>query len=287
MTGLIRADLIRWRARPEIAGLLLMAPVLAAITFASGYAKVSADLATDQAPSEIKAATEALLLADYRLPRSVLAALVSGPWLILAAFLAGDLLIGLEFTWGTIRLAVLTSQSRAHFLAVRFGVVFALAATMVTAVGLVAAGASLAVDLTTPVSSDPTLDLFQVLGDVALIGLGVLVYAAIGAALALWLRNPVAPLVIGIAMYVTSLSLSGLPLWSEPVFVWIPRLLPVNAAGALFVMAQRSAGMIPDTVQFSPSLSTPWPINVFIGLAWVLGLATASVMLFRRSDIRE
>jgi len=263
-----------------VIAIVLVAPLLAALQYAVTYLHGVSMVGGAPGSGQDSDAAR-LFLEDVTFPQSIAAALVSGPWLSAGAFIAAALVVGLDFTWGTIRTTALLAPGRVSIIAGRcatIGVVTSLSVMGVALAGLIG---PIVTGLTAPADG---AGVFVQVGGVLL---ATLIYAAGGAALALVLRSAATPMLVGLLAFVAQAAVATLPSWDDERLVWIARILPTEAAGALLVAVQRSAGMIPASVAMPGPVSTPWPFNVIIGAAWVVALVAGSAALASRMDIRE
>ncbi len=280
MRGLFIAEWLRWRSSREMIAIVLSAPLLAALQYAVAYFH-GVSLVAGAPGSHPDPDAARLLLGDVTFPQSVAATLVSGPWLSAGAFIAAALVVGLDFTWGTIRTTALLAPGRGALIAGRCATIGIVTTLSVTGVAFAGLFGPVVTGLSGPADA---ARLFAQVGGVLL---ATLIYAASGAALAMVFRGAATPVLVGLLAYVAQTAVATLPAWDDPTLVWIARILPTEAAGALLVAVQRSAGMIPESVAMPGPVSTPWPINVLIAAAWIAALVAGTALQASRMDIKE
>jgi len=193
VSGLLRAEWIRFRRRPTAQVIVLAVPLLAAFMFLSGVAAVGPEpppfdpaaaraellaqgygqgLPPDQLEQALSDAVEAqrqpveLAREQYRLaastfafPQGIVTLLGSGALVLLGVLLLTATSLGDEFGWGTIRTALLASNHRARMLLVRLGLLWGVAAALVAILALLGAVLPLVVSaLGAPRVDVPALD---------------------------------------------------------------------------------------------------------------------------------
>jgi ABC-type transport system involved in multi-copper enzyme maturation permease subunit len=166
MSGLIRAEWIRFRGRRGLQIIVLAVPLLAAFFFLAGYSSIAPGPTfdeqavrqefidqgvllvppdeADQAEANLKqmidqrradidqerAQAEAIR-ARYAFPQSLLTVLASAPFIFFAMILLTATSIGDDFSWGTIRTSLIASSDRRRFLLVRIGFLAVVASVLV------------------------------------------------------------------------------------------------------------------------------------------------------------
>ena len=281
-----RRDWFVLRARWDIRLILVVIPLLYVVALVGGLLSAR-DAMIDMNDSSSGIATD--LFATYRVPRSIISLLASGPWLSFGMAYVGAVALGNEFGWGTIRTALTSDGSRSRFLASRMMVVVLLAALLVGTVASIATAGDLfstIVGMTPPIDR-PTLDVPVLVAEMLSV-VGVVVgYAVGGMALAAFTRNAFAPLLIGLVVLVSETLVSLLPVWNGFPMYWVPRLFFSNSTGALLLGAERSAGVIDPLTRMPSALSAPWPVAAAIVAAWTAGLVALSFVLLDHADIVE
>lgn len=205
MSGMLRAEWIRFRKRSSILVIVLAVPLLAAFLFFTGYASVGPEpppfdaaavraeliaqgygqgMPPEELEKELDLAVEAqrfpveqareqyrLQLSSFVFPQSLVTLLGSGVFIMFALVLLVATSLGDEFGWGTIRTTLLASSHRARLLLVRLGVISAISVGLVTALALLGAVLPLILQaLGAPRVDVPPLDL----GAVGVLILGTL-----------------------------------------------------------------------------------------------------------------
>lgn len=170
MTGLIRAEWIRFRKRRSLQVIVLAVPLLAAFLFFAGYSAIGPEpppfdaaavraeliaqgyglgLPPDQLEKELDAAVEAqrfpvdqareqnrLQRSAFVYPQSLVTLLGSGTFVLFALILLVATTIGDEFGWGTIRTTLLASSHRVRLLAVRLAAIVTIAIALLASLAL-------------------------------------------------------------------------------------------------------------------------------------------------------
>lgn len=170
MSGLLRAESIRFRKRRSLQVIVLAVPLLAVFLFITGYASVGPEpppfdaaavraeliadgyglgLPPDELERELDAAVEArrfpveqarqqyeLARSAFAFPQSVVTLLGNGTFVLFALLLLVATTLGDEFGWGTIRTTLLASSHRGRLLVVRLGVIVAISVALLAALAL-------------------------------------------------------------------------------------------------------------------------------------------------------
>lgn len=170
MSGLVRAEWIRFGKRRSIQIIVLAVPLLAAFMFLAGSAStgpepppfdaaaVRADLIAQGyglgvPPDELEKALDDAVEAErfpieqmrqqyllgrstFAFPQSVVTLLGSGTLVLFALLLLVATTLGDEFGWGTIRTTLLASSHRGRLLLLRLGVVLAISVALVATLAL-------------------------------------------------------------------------------------------------------------------------------------------------------
>jgi hypothetical protein len=194
MSGLIRADWIRFSARRGLQVIVLAVPLLAAFFFLAGYSSIRPGATFDEQavrqefidqgvlavpPEDVEQAQANLqqavdqrradadqqraqaeaIRARYAFPQSLLTVLTSAPFLLLAMILLTATTIGDEFSWGTIRTSLIASSDRRRFLLVRLGFLTIVASVLVAILVILGIALPLVLGLTgASLPSPPGLD---------------------------------------------------------------------------------------------------------------------------------
>jgi len=292
LIGLLRADVIRLRGRPDAWVVALAVPLLAALGFVGAYFDVPHHFgySTPSPPPEIVAAIAAERSA-FAFPESLLTMLDSAPWVIIAAFFLASTTIGGEYAWGTIRTALLASSERRRFLASRFLALDVLAAAMIGAllvaavilpILLAAAGRELPSPAPRSIADLPVAVLARLLALIVVTGLAGL--------LAIVTRNGAVPLLLGMVYVIGESLIANLDVWrTVDGLRWLPRALPIQSVGSLLADTARSAtGSQSDATLVDPnSISFPLWLSFAVVAGWAVLIHVAADLALRRSDIRE
>lgn len=219
------------------------------------------------------------LLAPYLFPASILTALNGSLWVSLAVGYTASVVVGSEFSWGTIRSLAL-SRSRAGIVLGKWLFLMVVGGALVAV--LVVVGA--AMPFVNGAGSDG--------GPVGPVALGVLgavgsmaFYATAALAVAVLSRSPTTPILVLAVILLGQSLVAGLPIWTGSLD-WVPGLLPGSAAGIIATAAQASAGLI-DTDSLPAYLRLPWPLAAAVLTAWVVIPLAGAIARMRRMDITE
>lgn len=166
MSGLIRAEWIRFQGRRALFLIVLAVPLLAAFFFMTSYSSIVPRLTFDEqtvrqefidqgvllVPPDQAENAEALLTqmidqrradagqeqarvealrARFAFPQSLLTVLTSAPYVFFAMILLTATMIGDDFSWGTVRTSLIASSDRRRLLLVRFGFLTVVATVLV------------------------------------------------------------------------------------------------------------------------------------------------------------
>jgi ABC-type transport system involved in multi-copper enzyme maturation permease subunit len=324
MIGLARAEWLRLRKRRSLQVILLAVPLLVGATFFLGYNSIyqmppfdegqfRADMLTgigegvppDQLQQMLDEAVQnergmyaqqeastALIRATYVFPNSLVQALGSGTFVLLALILLTATTVGDEFGWGTIRTSLLASSRRPSFLLVRVGAV-AVAGLVIFAL-LLLLGAVLPLFLNIPASKlPPTLPAFDV-GALAVLLAGELVASlaviAFAALITLLMRNGALTLV-SVLVYV-AIEAAVLTLLTRFDNLgddhWLLDAFPLHGLTTMLQVVGRAATGLPgypgEAVSRDVGVAAV-PIVSFGILALTLG--GLAFRRFRRMDIVE
>jgi ABC-type transport system involved in multi-copper enzyme maturation permease subunit len=243
VTGLLRADLLRFRRRPAVLVTLVVVPAFAAFVFLAGFRSLeSSEPAFDESAfrqqlidegfgagmtsdelaaqlDEIVAEQRAMndqiraqqdeVARSYTFPASLVTVLTGGNVVFFAVLLLAATTLGDEFSWGTIRMALVASPDRRRWLLARLTSLAAIALALLTVLALL--GTALpsllaATGATLPTSSvDPgalsLLVLADVVTSIALIGFATF--------LTLVLRSGALTLVVVLVYALAEMALQG------------------------------------------------------------------------------
>lgn len=170
MTGLLRAESLRFRKRRSLQVIVFAVPLLAAFIYLAGYASLGAPppgfdpaavraeliaqgygigLPPEELESALDDAVEAqrfqyeqprqqyeLQRAAFAFPQSVVVLIGNATFVLFALLLLVATTIGDEFGWGTIRTTLLASSHRAQLLALRLGVIVVIGLGLVASLAL-------------------------------------------------------------------------------------------------------------------------------------------------------
>lgn len=285
MSGLIRAEWIRFRKRRSIQIIVIAVPLLVAFFFFSSFASIGdvpppfdaqavrarliaegfglglppdelepllADAVeqerqyTEQAIEQVEVARSA-----YGFPQSLVTVLGSGTFMLFALILLTATTIGDDFGWATIRTTLLASSHRGRLLLVRF------AALSVSAVGILGAflllGALLPLVLGAVGAQVPPAPAVNVAAvGVLVVGLleASLVIIAFSAMATLLVRSGGLTLVVMLVYVVVEAAILSLLLQFEAfkrggLMAWLLDAFPVRGLAAMTEVASRAAASIP------------------------------------------
>lgn len=304
MTGLVRAEAVRFRRRYDLWIVLLGALLLGAFAYWSGatsanspvpFQPIDPSLPPD-AQAQIQAMnaellSQALALRDqYVFPRSIVTMLGIGNWLFMAAAFVAASWIATEFEWGTIRNVVLAEPRRGRFLAVRVASLVVVSALAIAA--LIGLGAILPLVLPTVGSGGPGA---VTPGDVVLTAAGVLVWCvafiAVATLAAVVTRSPILALIATFGYFLLESIVDNAQVWEawgQPT-EWVRQFLLGFRLNALSADVRVALGL---RQPFEPPPTAP-PVHLeplagaAVIAAWVALLLGAAWLILRRADIRE
>lgn len=158
--GLLRAEWLRLRRRPEVLLLAALVPVAAGLPFVAAFLDAISHVGVGDGPPGLISPEVrqwmAWLRAPYAFPQSLLSVL-AGAWPVpLAGLFPGTATVGADFGWATIRTALLAWSDRTGWLIARLLSLAALAAFLLGAVLVV--GALLPLVLVVAGEQLPTVD---------------------------------------------------------------------------------------------------------------------------------
>jgi ABC-type transport system involved in multi-copper enzyme maturation, permease component len=280
MSGLIRAEWIRFRKRRSIQIIVIAVPLLVAFFFVAGYSSIGQGpppfdaeatrarlisdgyvtglspeeaepllvdaIASERANVEQMRAQTELVRSRYAFPESLVTVLGSSSFLFFALILLTATSLGDEFSWGTIRTTLLASSHRSRLLAVRLAAMAGIAVVLVASMLLV--GLVLPAVLTGALPpSTPPFDA----GALAVLALGDLeaglVVIGFAAMATLLVRSGSLTLVVMLVYVVVEVAILALLLRFD-VFKtngaaeWVLNVLPVRGIATLTDTAARAAG---------------------------------------------
>ena len=295
MTGLLRADLIRLRARLDLWIVALAVPLMSTLGFIRGYFDAPSHYQFD--PSQPGAQEILALIAaeqgHYAFPYSVITNLESVPWALVAVFFLVSMTIGGEYGWGTIRTSFLASTDRHRFLASRS------IAMAVIAVAVMAALLALAIVLPAFLSVTGNVLPSSIAigaGDVAVAIVARLVVVAfvvaLGSLLAVATRNPAFPLLFALVYFIAESYLANSSFFRDADGpTWAAHLLPFQSVAGLLGDTLRA--IAPGDSQLGGQVdqfgATAWPVwlsFVVVG-AWSAAFYAVADRVLGRSDITE
>jgi ABC-type transport system involved in multi-copper enzyme maturation permease subunit len=285
MSGLIRAELLRFRKRRSLQVIVIAVPLLVAFFFVAGIMSFGQELPPcDSAairdrligegfvegmpPEEIEP-----LLADavaqecqfweqqreqmqqvrstYAFPQSLVTVLGSGTFMLFALILLTATTIGDDFGWATIRTTLLASSHRVRLLAVRLGALGAIALGLIAS--LLVLGVSLpatlgAVGVQLPPAAPVNVAGLAVL--VAALFEGGLVVIAFAAMATLLVRSGSLTLVVMLVYVVVEAAILTLLLQFDAFkhdgpMEWLLDAFPVRGLSTLMEVASRVASSVP------------------------------------------
>ena len=285
MSGLIRAEWIRFRKRRSIQIIVIAVPLLVAFFFFASFASIGEgpppfdasevrarlisegfglglppdqldpllDEAVEQERQYTEQAIEQVRLArsSYAFPQSMVTVLGSATFMLFALILLTATSIGDDFGWATIRTTLLASSHRVQLLLVRF------AALAVTAIGIL--GALLLLGALLPVVLGAVATQLPPAPPVNVAALGVLVVGLLEASLVviafsamatLLVRSGALTLVVLLVYVVVEAAILSLLLQFEAFkqdgpMVWLFDAFPVRGLATLTEVAGRAAANIP------------------------------------------
>jgi ABC-type transport system involved in multi-copper enzyme maturation permease subunit len=285
VSGLIRAEWIRFRKRRSIQVIVIAVPLLVAFFFFAGFASIGEgpppfdaqevrarliaegfglglppeeldpllDDAVEQERQYIEQAIEQVKLARsaYGFPQSIVTVLGSGTFMLFALILLTATTIGDDFGWATIRTTLLASSHRVRLLLVRF------TALSVAAIGILGAllllGALLPLVLGAVGAQLPPAPAVNVAAlGVLVVGLieASLVVIAFSAMATLLVRSGGLTLVVMLVYVVVEAAILSLLLQFEAFkqegpMAWLLDAFPVRGLAAMTDVAGRAAASIP------------------------------------------
>ena len=286
MSGLARAEWLRLRKRRSLQVIVLAVPILVAFFFLAGYASIGSDPPPFD-PAEVRARILAegwlegvppdeaeVIIAEqieaerqmypqqvdslntqrarYAFPQSLVTVLGSGMFVLFALILLTATTIGDEFSWATIRTALLASSHRRRMLAVRLGALVAIAGlifglllllgTLLPAVlGMIGAR------LPATTAVDPVALLVLLAGEMV-IAIAVITFATLATLL---VRSGSLTLVVMLVYVVIEAAVLVLLLRFETfqdngASEWVLDTFPVRGIATLTDVASRAAGGLPN-----------------------------------------
>lgn len=292
--GLLRAEWLRLRRRPEVLLLVTLVPVVAGLLFIASFLDAIRQVGVGDGPAA-PIPTEILQLMTrlrepYAFPQSLLTVLV-GAWPIpLACLFLGTATVGADFGWGTIRTALLAWGDRTGWLVARVLSLAAIAALLlatVLVVGtllplvLVVAGEDL------PAVNPPT-GLLVVIGAHLLVAIQ---YAVLGVAGGLVARSLAGGFLLAAGYLLVDTSVAGLGVWTTAGLRAVPALSFSGSGRVLIEAANRVSGAPP---LLDPTAAASWPppalpswLSLVVVLVWLGALTALALLRLRRLDVTE
>lgn len=291
MTGHLRADLIRLRARWDVRAFVLLAPLIAAASFVLGYAGVEGHYGWDRSqpmPPEV-AAMIAADHAQYAFPASLQTTLGNAPWVLFGLFFLVSGTLGLEFGWGTIRTALICAPGRGRLVASRLvatGVIAALAIAGLVLVAILVPAAMRAAGVEIPAPPETP---WQVLaGGLVAMALGSALLLVIGALLAVLTRGPALPMLILLLDFLVESLIANAGFVREAGLAQLAGSLPLMSLVNLFTVAQDPGAYgLPPIMDPSPAADRPLALAIAVVVGWTLALAWLTVWRLGRTDVTE
>jgi hypothetical protein len=285
---LLRADVFRLRRRPEIWLLLLIIPLGAAFGFLTAYFAIPGQFFNSD-PTAPPVPEIAIEQAEYFFPSSIFRALDDATWVIVAAFFVTATSIGAEYSWGTIRTALLARSDRGRFLSSRVTAIAGICLALVAM--LLVVGVFMPVVLTAlgeHQAADPPIqpDLIPAIAS-RLVGIAFTI--ALAAFVTVITRNAALTILVALVYVVAELLIGSNPaLHQSDVMAAIVRGLPIASIAGLLGDASTPGAAL----QASPDpnyLIADYPlwVSFAVALAWTALLVGGSIALIRRADIRE
>lgn len=296
MTGHLRADAIRLFGRWDVRGFLLVVPLLATAGYLMSYAMVPGHYPPDtgQPDQSWIAAAIAADRSGYAFPASLVTVSSNAPWLLFCLFFLSAETVGLEFTWSTIKTALISSPSRLRLVVARLlviGLIALVALGLLVLAGVVMPAILTAAAVGMP-PSRPT-EPIVVVGTLAALGLASVFFIVVGVFLGVLTRGPALPLVFLVADFIVEGVIAGLPLFRDAGLGLAAGSLPVMSVVNLVSGAQdpRSYGLpvVPSPVPGAPQLfgDRPLALSFAVVLAWSVAFLGIAVWRLRRADVLE
>ena len=328
MIGLLRADLVRLGKRTAVRIVLVAVPLLAAFFFLVGYQSAATSLepldeqsyrqqliedgfleglppeeaeqlldemvASERQDREFQHAQAEAMAARFAFPQSLLTAFESGSLVFFALVLLTASTTGDEFSWGTIRLALLASSDRRRWLLARLATIGLFALVMLASlvvVGVVLPGLLSVLGANPP----PTPGISP--GGFGILLVGELAVAAMVIAFAilvtLLVRSGSLTLVVMLVYVIVELAFLAL-LLRFPAFsgdgplAWLPDVFPVRAVAR---MVDGASHLASGGSRFIGDPGAPEIGAVLLPLGailvWTLLFGAAAFRRFWRMDIVE
>ncbi len=290
MTSHLRADAIRLAARWDVRGFVLLVPVVAAVGFVLSYATIQSHYGWDQSqpmPPEVVAAIAADRAA-YAFPHSVLTVFDNAPWVLFGMFFLAAGTMGLEFGWGTIRTALISSPDRVRFVlsrAVAVGAIAATALAVLVVIGLVMPTVMGVAGIVLPPSPDTAAQV--IVGTVGATVVMAPFFVALGVFLGVLTRGPALPLLLLIVDFLVEGVVAGLPAVRAAGLEWLARSLPLMSVLNLGQAARDPASYGLPPVAGSPQLDVPLGVSLVVVIGWTCAFLALGAWQLRRTDILE
>ena len=293
LTGLLQAEWLRLRRRPEVLLLVILIAVAAGLFFAASFLDAIDHVRVGDGPGPVlpeylKAMAQ--LREPYAFPQSLVAVL-AGAWPIpFACLFLGTATVGSDFDWSTIRTALLDWSDRTAWLVARLLSLAALAAFMLFAV--LAVGAVLPLAMVVAGEKLPAVDppsgLLVVVGAQFLVAIQ---YAALGVAGALVARSLAGGLLLAFGYLLFENVVASFQVWWTAGLRAIPAL-SFSGSGRELVEAATKVGGAPPPLNESVAALMPQPalpgwLSLVVVLIWLGGLVLLAILRLRRLDVTE
>ena len=286
----LRADAIRLGARWDVRGFLLLVPLVAVVGFLFSYTTIESHFGWDQSqpmPPEVATAIFADR-ATYAFPHSVLAVFDNAPWVLFGIFFLAAGTMGLEFGWGTIRTALISSPDRVRFVlsrVVAVGAIAVVAFAVLVVVGLVMPGVMglAGIGLPPPPDTAPQV----IAGTVAATVVMAPLFVAFGVLLGVLTRGPALPLLLLILDFLAEGVVSGLPAVRAAGLGWLAHSLPLMSVLNLGQAARDNASYGLPPVAGGPQLYVPLGLSFLVVIGWTCAFLALAAWQLRRTDVLE
>jgi hypothetical protein len=304
VSGLLRADWIRFRHRYDLWVILLAVLVLGVVSYASGVGSANSPFQVEPIdptlPPDVRAMIEAQnaqIVAQmaavrdlYVFPRSVVTMLVQGSWLFMAAAFVAASWIATEFDWGTLRNVVLFEPRRGRVLAAR--IVSLIAVTLVALVALAGLGAAMPLVMPTVGSGGPSGVTPGAVLLTAFAGLTWCVaFIAVAALAAVVTRSPILALILTYGYFLLESLVDNLTVWESwgSPLEWGRQFLLGFRLNALNVDVRLATGLDQpfEGAPSVPPIHLEPALGLLVVLAWIALALGAATLVLRRADIRE
>lgn len=292
--GLLQAEWLRLRRRPEVLLLAALIPIAAGLLFIASFLDAIRQVGVGDGPLTTIPPEVlywmAWLREPYAFPQSLLTVL-SGAWPIpLACLFLGTATVGADFGWGTIRTALLAWGDRTGWLLARVLSLAAVAVLLLAAVlvvgtllplVLVVAGEHL------PAVNPPT-GLLVVIGAHLVVAIQYAVFGVVGGLVA---RSLAGGFLLAGGYLLFETSVAGLGVWSASGLRAVPAFSFSGSGRTLIEAANRVSGapppLDPNAAALLPPPALPGWFSLVVVLAWLGALAALALLRLRRLDVTE